>query len=190
MGGWGAGVRLVYGRYWALGHDAVATSEDHCTGLRASPFLAETAPQTEWLSLCEVEALAPSGAVARTSSGGSIPVVRPAGIDASVTWRRRAEGLVLQIDTAEADRALVWGGVIGEAGEVQQVYWHSEDGVVNLGRSRRGFEADLPAREVRACTRAPGCFLVVQVLRYWRAADERMVGMTERRQVLDLRGAL
>lgn len=165
--------------------------EDRCTNPQPSPFLSETAAQVHQLMLCGEEGFARQDAIVRAgSSRSTVPITRPATLEANVHLKRQDDHLVLQIDAPSVDRIIIWGGVSNRLGDIQRIYWHSEEGAISIAERGNGLEARIPLHVIERCGRDPRCIVVVQLLKYWAQSDDLIVNSTEYRRVVDLRGYL
>jgi hypothetical protein len=88
------------------------------------------------------------------------------------------------------DKMLVWTGVVNKAGEIQEVYWNSEE--MNEYKLAHVHDEGLtfvvvPSQVIDRCESNPKCVLVAQSLKYWNPVDKLLSSATEYREVLDFR---
>jgi len=83
---------------------------------------------------------------------------------------------------------LIWSGSLNpRSGDIENVYWSSEDANIPITNVPTIIEARIPLSKIRACQQAPDCELVVQLLKYWSSPDAPIVSATEYRSTVNLR---
>ncbi len=165
---------------------------DQCTELRPGPFLSPTNDEVQEFSICGDEGFSPTTAQVHLDGNVSaLPISQPPELLVTVTASQRADAFKVKIDVNAADRLLMWAGSSDQLGEVQRVYWHSEEVKRNIkiAKTDRGFDVQVPRANVAVCKQDPACVLAIQVVKYWPTADESVVNATEFRTVVDFRNS-
>ncbi len=165
---------------------------DQCTTLHPGPFLSESNALVNELSICGEEGFAPTNAeIHYLNETSSVPVSQPLDLVASIKTTFDKDALRLTIASPAVERILIWGGVSDKLGEIQKVYWHSEQSAnhIVIQRTPTGFDVEVPQTSVDICRQDHECVIAVQLLKYWDSVDEHVVSTTEFRTIVDFRSA-
>lgn len=174
--------------------DSQLCVEHRCTKLELVPFLTPSIVKSHELSICGEEGPWPQGAVIRRSGQRStIGIPHPAKLDVSIiseTPELRGGELRLSIKAPPCDRVLIWAGSVrAMTGEIEKVFWSSENADLRIVDAPQGIEARIPIPKVQMCRRDPDCEIVVQLVKYWSTLGTPVVSATEYRSTVNFRGS-